>query len=198
MFTVPNVLTALRLVALPFVIVLHRTGRAGPATLLFVAAMLTDCFDGWLARKLNQTSTLGLYLDPAVDKIVILALFYEFGAGRLLPMSIPHLFLVRELLLNGVRAAAASQGCIVGANWMGKTKAGLQSILIAGGLAMPLFAAHVYPDNLSGIEETWRAGCRLVLVLSWVFLGTFMVRNRHLFRQHTDARAAPHRNGVRG
>jgi CDP-diacylglycerol--glycerol-3-phosphate 3-phosphatidyltransferase len=180
MMTVPNLLTASRLLALPFIIALCRSGHSLGAVLVFVAAMLTDCIDGWLARRLNQTSRLGLYLDPVVDKAVVLTLFYELAAGRMLPTAIPHLFLVRELLQNGVRAAAATGGQIVGANWMGKTKAALQSTLLGFGLGMPWLADRMSPDTFMNLETLWRWACWAVLVLSWIFFGMFLFRNRGL------------------
>ena len=179
--SVPNLLTLSRLFALPLVIVLYRRGDALAAALLFAVAMITDCFDGWLARRLGQTSRLGLYLDPVVDKIVILCLFYELAWQRLLPMAIPHLFLIRELLQNGIRAAGAGQGRIIGANWMGKSKATLQNVLLGFGLGLPWLAEQMAPDSFARFESFWRLGCWAVLVLSWGFFITFLIWNRGLF-----------------
>jgi CDP-diacylglycerol--glycerol-3-phosphate 3-phosphatidyltransferase len=166
--TVPNLLTLSRLAALPGVITLSRAGRPAWAAGLFLAAMLTDCFDGWLARRLDQRSALGLYLDPVVDKIVVLVLFYELAHQGVITIAVPHLFLARELLQNGVRAAAASRGTVVGANWMGKTKAVLQTAVLFWGLLLPASGPAV-------AVASW-----VVLLLSWGFLFTFLVWNRRL------------------
>ncbi len=177
---IPNLLTILRLVSLPFIILLARAGFPVTAFSLFVVGMVSDCFDGYLARRLGQCTPLGLYLDPAVDKIVILSLFYELAQAGNLDWAVAHLFLARELLLSAVRATAGVQGQIVGANWMGKTKATLQSILIGWGLLLPLF---------DGSRGDWLRGALdgaswLVLILSWIFLAVFLYWNRRLF-SHT-------------
>ncbi len=177
-WNLPNILTGLRLVSLPGVILLARAGWPIAACALFVVGMLSDCFDGYLARRLGQCTPLGLYLDPAVDKIVILSLFYELAQAGRLDWAVAHLFLARELLLSAVRATAGVQGRIVGANWMGKTKAALQSLLIGWGLAAPAFPSLLQENGKAALNGS----ARLVLGLSWVFLVVFLYRNRHLFR----------------
>ena len=164
--TVPNLLTLARLAALPVVIALSRTGRPAWAAGVFLAAMLTDCLDGWLARRLDQQSVVGRYLDPVVDKIVVLVLFYELAHQGLVPVAVPHLFLARELLQNGVRAAAAARGTVVGANRLGKTKAVLQTAVLSWGLLVPKPGSGV-------AVAAWG-----VLLLSWGFFVTFFARNR--------------------
>ncbi|HNY26745.1 MAG TPA: CDP-diacylglycerol--glycerol-3-phosphate 3-phosphatidyltransferase [Candidatus Sumerlaeota bacterium] len=176
-FNIPNLLTLLRLVSLPGIILLARAGFPVAACGLFVAGMVSDCFDGYLARRWGQCTPLGLYLDPAVDKIVILTLFYELAQAGSVDWAVAHLFLARELLLSAVRATAGVQGRIVGANWMGKTKAALQSILIGWGMLLPVWGVspgHWLRGMLSG--AAW-----LVVVLSWISLGIFLYWNRSLF-----------------
>jgi len=164
--TLPNLLTLSRLAALPVVIALSRAGHPAWAAGVFLAAMLTDCFDGWLARRLDQRSLLGLYLDPVVDKIIVLALFYELGHQGLVPIAVPHFLLARELLQNGVRAAAASCGTVVGANWMGKAKAASQTAVFFWGLLLP--------EPGSGVAVAAWA----LLLLSWGFFVAFLIWNR--------------------
>jgi len=180
MLTVPNLLTLLRLAALPVVIVLSRSEFVAASAVVFVVAMLTDGLDGVLAKRLNQRSLFGLYLDPVVDKIVLLSLFYHLAFMDVLVPAVAHLFLARELLLNGVRSVAASQGTVIGANWMGKTKASLQTLLIAWGLLMPVIVGS--SDTGKGLEVAFDASAYAVLAISWCFLSAFIYRNRHLLR----------------
>jgi CDP-diacylglycerol--glycerol-3-phosphate 3-phosphatidyltransferase len=178
---IPNFLTILRLASLPIVMLLARAGFPAAACGVFVAGMVSDCFDGYLARRLGQCTPLGLYLDPAVDKIVILSLFYELAQAGSLDWAVAHLFLARELLLSAVRATAGVQGQIVGANWMGKTKAALQSILIGWGLLLPVFDGSQWVWLHRALDgSSWG-----VLVLSWIFLAVFLYWNRSLFRGGT-------------
>lgn len=181
--TVPNLLTLSRLAALPVVIALSRSGHPAAAAVVFIVAMLTDCFDGFLAKRLNQQSVLGLYLDPVVDKIVILSLFYHLALVEVLFPAVAHLFLARELLQNGVRAVAASRGSVVGANWMGKAKAWLQSVLIAWGLLLP--ALTTSPSTAEALRTAINASACLVLAICWCFLAMFVHRNRSLIRGGT-------------
>lgn len=167
--TIPNLLTLLRLGCLAPVILLYRNGSHVAAAGLFLGAMLTDAVDGWLARRLDQRSTLGVYLDPVVDKVVVLVLFYELAHAGMIAFATAHLFLLRELLQNAVRNVAAARGRVVGANWMGKTKAFLQTLLIAVGLLLP-------GPGTTGAAAV-AAAAWLVLLLSWIFLGIFVKWN---------------------
>ncbi|MEY2842035.1 MAG: CDP-diacylglycerol--glycerol-3-phosphate 3-phosphatidyltransferase [Pseudomonadota bacterium] len=77
-FTIPTLLTWARIVAIPLVVGLYATSWQIHtinlvATVLFVVIALTDWLDGWLARKLNQTSAFGAFLDPVADKILVCA-----------------------------------------------------------------------------------------------------------------------------
>ena len=176
--TIPNLLTLARLAALPFVIGLSLAGHPVAAAVVFLIAMLTDCFDGLLAKRLNQQTVFGLYLDPVVDKIVLLSLFYHLALVDVLFPAVAHLFLARELLQNGVRVVAAARGSVVGANWMGKTKAWLQTILIAWGLLIP--ALTTSPNGAHATQAAFNVSACLVLAVSWCFLAAFIHRNRRL------------------
>lgn len=179
---VPNLLTLVRLVSLPVTIVLFTHGNGFAAAAVFVAAMLTDCLDGWLAKRLGQCTSLGLYLDPVVDKIVILSLFYQLAHARVIDWPVPHLFLARELLQNAVRAVAAGQRGMVGANWMGKTKATLQTVLIAWGLSMPDLSLKLSNTVSCHLQRALDSSTWTVLCLTWCFFAVFVYRNRRFLR----------------
>jgi len=180
--SIPNLLTILRIAALPVIITLFRTGRHVSAAAVFFVVMLTDCVDGWLARKLNQQTTLGLYLDPVVDKIVLIVLLYELARAGLIDTAIAYLFLARELLQNAVRAVAALGGEVVGANWMGKTKAAFQTGLITVGLALPGFSGPGERSQVLFAVSAWA-----LLALTWCFFGMFACRNRKALSIQTEA-----------
>jgi CDP-diacylglycerol--glycerol-3-phosphate 3-phosphatidyltransferase len=176
---VPNGLTLVRLLLLAPAVVCVRTDHGLAAAAVFLAAMLTDVLDGRAARGLDQRTLLGLYLDPLVDKIVILALLYEVAATGVVAGAVPHLFLARELLHDGLRAFAAGRGVVVGANWMGKTKAFLQSVLVLWALTQPALASvGGRLTDLSG--RALHGAAWLVLAISWLFFLLFLARNRRL------------------
>lgn len=178
MLTIPNLLTLARLVALPAVVAAHRGGYAVGAAVLFAAVMATDLVDGWVARALNQRSKLGVYLDPVVDKIVILGMFYELALNGVVPLAAAHLFLARELLQNAIRGVAATGGTVVGANWMGKTKALLQTGIIVWGLLLPVAGDVLGQAGVDVLRRAYKVAVWSSLLLAWGFFGVFLWWNR--------------------
>jgi CDP-diacylglycerol--glycerol-3-phosphate 3-phosphatidyltransferase len=169
--TIPNFLTLLRLFLTPVIIFLvYEVAPLARWTALglFILAGLTDCFDGILARRLNQISPLGTFLDPVVDKIMLLSLFFVLADLRLVPLWMCLLMLARELLVDGVRSAGAVGGRVVGANFMGKTKATLQSLCIGLGMGMWALA---WPEELVRLAMTVLTG--FTLAVAWFFAGVF-------------------------
>ncbi|MBN1867303.1 CDP-alcohol phosphatidyltransferase family protein [Candidatus Sumerlaeota bacterium] len=178
----PNFLTLLRLAGLPIAIFLFRRDHNLAAGAVFFFAMLTDCFDGWLARRFKQCTPLGLYLDAVVDKIVAVAMFYElaFAHPPLMPIAVAHLFLARELLQDGVRSSAAVRGTVVGANWMGKVKLFLQTVLIVAGLLAPIPITMFSAPIAQGILTALHVFAWGLLALAWGFFFTFLYWNWRL------------------
>jgi CDP-diacylglycerol---glycerol-3-phosphate 3-phosphatidyltransferase len=129
--TLPNWITFSRLLGIPFLLYgLHNPTPEGRWVCLtiFLVAALTDWLDGYLARKLNQISDLGKFLDPLVDKLLVLApllMLIELGQ---VPAWGVFIILGRELAIAGWRV---SQTTISGANIWGKLKTVSQIIAIA-------------------------------------------------------------------
>ncbi|ABC23021.1 CDP-diacylglycerol--glycerol-3-phosphate 3-phosphatidyltransferase [Rhodospirillum rubrum] len=109
MLTLPNILTLLRILIIPLVVVLFYVDGEGyrwANCALFAVAAITDFFDGWLARRSNQVSRLGRFLDPIADKLLVAAvLMLLVGFGRMSPWSYPAavVILMREILVSGLR-----------------------------------------------------------------------------------------------
>ncbi len=183
--TIPNLLTLLRLALLPVIAVLAYSpdcsGRAW-ALGVFIFAMATDAADGIIAKHVEgQSSRLGLYLDPVVDKAVLLTMLFVFADLELLPLWMAILFMVREFVVAGLRSAAASSGQVVGANLMGKTKASLQTVCIGLGLGARAFAVE---HSAARLWVTAFAGFTLFVAL--IFAAAFVWRNRSLFGQRGE------------
>lgn len=107
------------------------------AFLFFVAALLTDWFDGKIARSTNTISAFGKVLDPIADKILIIGtLIALIRSGLRIPLWGIFLIIIRELLMGGLRILAAKGGSVPAAESWGKWKMGLQSASI---LAMLIF-----------------------------------------------------------
>lgn len=143
--TLPNWITFSRLLGIPFLLYgLHNpTPEARWVCLaIFLVAALTDWLDGYLARKLNQISDLGKFLDPLVDKLLVLApLLVLIELGRVPAWGV-FLILGRELAIAGWRV---NQTTITGANIWGKLKTVSQIIAIAL-LIAPLSEAWKIPS----------------------------------------------------
>jgi len=139
--TLPNKLTVARLIMVPiFVALLSFPSLATYvlAYIVFVAATITDYYDGKIARERNLVTNFGKLLDPVADKILVTAAFV-----MLMKMDQLHVpgwcvvaILGREFLVTGARSLAASEGAVIGANVWGKTKAVLQMVYLATFLAL--------------------------------------------------------------
>jgi len=171
-----NLLTLSRLLATPIVAALmygHSSGMKYAALGLFIAAMLTDVFDGPLARRRGRT-ILGNFLDPVADKTLILCVFVALADLGMLPVWMALVLIARELIVSGVRDAGAASGKVIGANWMGKTKTFLQVLTVC--LAQFLLARGVPADAWPRLALWWLA--LATTALSLVFAGVFLYWNR--------------------
>jgi cardiolipin synthase len=98
-FTVPNQLTFLRLGFLPFFIITIHYRRYGIALAILIVAALTDGLDGLLARRLNQKTALGAYLDPIADKLLLSSSVVVLALNRKISWWLATLVLSRDILL---------------------------------------------------------------------------------------------------
>ncbi len=98
---------------------------------IFILASLTDKMDGYLARKNNQVTTFGKFLDPLADKILVLAAMMMLVEMAKLPAYIPIIVLTREFLVSGYRLVAVEKGGkVIAASGWGKLKTVTQMIAI--------------------------------------------------------------------
>ena len=161
-FTIPTLLTWARIAAIPLIIGVYYLGWTEPtknlvATMLFVLFALTDWLDGWMARKLNQTSAFGAFLDPVADKFLVCAsLLVLLEHGRV--DSIVALVIVgREIAISALREWMAQIGASrsVAVHMLGKLKTVSQMV------AIPFL---LYDGTLFGLVDTRLWGTVLVWV----------------------------------
>jgi len=155
-------LTVARAAAVPFVIVLYSwdfPNHAYWATAVFIAAMATDQFDGWLARRQGMTSELGSLLDPMADKLLTLSTLVVLTGEGVFRGWMVALIVARELLVSGLRLAALERGIVIHARDLGKLKAWAQAVAAAlGGFA----AAGAWSNDVAW----W--GLLVALILTWI------------------------------
>jgi CDP-diacylglycerol---glycerol-3-phosphate 3-phosphatidyltransferase len=160
--TLPDQLTVGRALAVPVVVLLFAWDfphNEAWATALFLVAMATDQIDGWLARRRNQTSSLGSLLDPIADKILVLAALVMLIGEGVAPAWMVAGIVAREFLVSGLRLAAIERRVVLPARDLGKLKTWAQTLAAGvGGLA----AAGAFDDDVA-----WWA-LLVALVLTWV------------------------------
>ena len=127
MFTinVPNVLTLLRILLVPVLVValLDKTSDGDVlAAVVFALASFTDAIDGYIARSRNAITTFGKLMDPVADKLLIIAALFSLVSLHRLPAWIAMVIVAREFAVTVTRMAAAPTGVVIAANWWGKTK----------------------------------------------------------------------------
>src|SRR5947209_18726028 len=121
----PNALTISRLAAIPVLmalLLLRFPGHDQVAAALFIVFSLTDTLDGQLARRRGMVSDLGRFLDPLADKLFVLAVLIVLVQAGLVAAWVVVVIFSRELIITILRSVAASQGRIIAAAPLGKTK----------------------------------------------------------------------------
>jgi cardiolipin synthase (CMP-forming) len=98
---IPNFLTILRILSIPLFIILLSYGFYPLALLLFFCAGVTDALDGFLARTFKQKTTLGAYLDPIADKLLLSSSFVAFSILKLMPVWLTILVISRDVIILG-------------------------------------------------------------------------------------------------
>lgn len=100
--TVPNALSALRLVGIPIFVWLALSGRQGWAFLVLAVSAVTDYLDGYVARRFDMMSRLGQLLDPIADRLYILATLFVLAVQEIVPLAVVVLLVAREAFLAGL------------------------------------------------------------------------------------------------
>jgi CDP-diacylglycerol--glycerol-3-phosphate 3-phosphatidyltransferase len=159
----PNLVTIARIALIPvFLSLLAYENRRNSflAAAVFAVAAISDWVDGWLARVSGKITTLGKFLDPLADKLIVLsALTMLLRLGRV-PVWVVVLILAREFLISGLRTIAVSEGLVIAASQGGKWKTSLQLTAI-----ICLMLHYHYPiDWLFGTFQTDFHAVGLVLI----------------------------------
>ena len=123
--TLPNILTCVRVLLIPVFMVLAYQNNMPcdiAALIVYVMACLTDYVDGYLARKNNQVTNFGKFMDPVADKLLVMAALLIFIEDGTIPAWAVAIILGREFIVSALRMVAASEGLVIAANMWGKAK----------------------------------------------------------------------------
>ena len=131
----PNKLTILRVILIPFFVAAllwdggqNQTLRYVSAA-IFIVASLTDMLDGKIARKYNLVTNFGKFMDPLADKLLVSAALICLSP-KMIPAWVVITIISRELFISGFRILAADQGIVLAAGWWGKFKTAFSMIMI--------------------------------------------------------------------
>ncbi len=149
MLNLANQLSLLRILLAPIVVVLLYF--PGPvfcaiAALIFIFASITDWLDGYVARHSNMVTSMGKFLDPLADKLLITSVLIMFVKLEWAPAWVVIVIIGRELIVTGLRAIAIDEGVVLAADKFGKAKTVLQMCAIVPlTLHYPIFGIDIWP-----------------------------------------------------
>ena len=107
------------------------------ALAVFVVASVTDYIDGQIARRCNQVSDFGKFLDPLADKLLTIAAMTMFCQWQMMPAWALMIVLTREFAVTGLRLVAVGKGKVIAAGWSGKIKTASTMIGLCALMALP-------------------------------------------------------------
>jgi CDP-diacylglycerol--glycerol-3-phosphate 3-phosphatidyltransferase len=131
--SLPNGLTIIRVLAIPVILLLlFSTGRTYQflTAVFFLLVAITDTLDGYIARRRGMVTTLGKFLDPLADKLLIVTALIALIPARGIPLWMVLVVVGREIAVTGMRGIAASQGIVIPASNLGKHKTVFETIAI--------------------------------------------------------------------
>ncbi|WP_195231495.1 CDP-diacylglycerol--glycerol-3-phosphate 3-phosphatidyltransferase [Coprococcus comes] len=174
----PNKLTILRVILIPFFVVFMLfdiTGAADKwiALVIFCGASLTDMLDGKIARKYNLVTNFGKFMDPLADKLLVCTALICLTSMDRLNVIVVLVIIAREFIISGFRLVASDNGIVIAASYWGKFKTVSQMALI---IVLIMDLGGVW--NIVGTVLTWVA-----LILTVVSLIDYIAKNKQVLTQ---------------
>ena len=174
----PNKLTILRVILIPFFVVFMLfdiTGAAAKwiALVIFCVASLTDMLDGKIARKYNLVTNFGKFMDPLADKLLVCTALICLTSMDRLNVIVVLVIIAREFIISGFRLVASDNGIVIAASYWGKFKTVSQMALI---IVLIMDLGGVW--NIVGTVLTWVA-----LILTVVSLIDYIAKNKQVLTQ---------------
>jgi len=169
----PNKLTVLRVIMIPFFVVFMLTNLGGAygkyiSLAIFVVASMTDWLDGHLARKHNLVTNFGKFMDPLADKLLVCSALICLVKMERLAAWIVIVIIAREFIISGFRLVASDNGIVIAASYWGKFKTVFQMLMV---ILLILDLGGVF--NYLEVIFTWTA-----LILTVVSLVDYVWKNK--------------------
>lgn len=174
----PNKLTVLRVLLIPFfVVTLLWDGGENmmlryAAAAIFIAASLTDLLDGKIARKYNLVTNFGKFMDPLADKLLVCSALICLIELKEIPAWMVIVIISREFIISGFRLVASDNGVVIAASYWGKFKTTFQMI-----------AVILLIMGIDSIRGTTDAFLWIAVVLTVVSLADYIVKNHKVLTE---------------
>lgn len=176
----PNRLTVLRVIMIPFFVVFLLTDLGGVyssyiALAIFIAASLTDLLDGKIARKYNLVTNFGKFMDPLADKLLVCAaLICLIETGKLASWVV-IIIISREFIISGFRLIAADNGIVIAASYWGKFKTTFQMLMVI--MLIADFGGSVF-----AVIETVLVYISVALTI--ISLIDYLIKNKNVLKEN--------------
>lgn len=198
----PNKLTVLRVILIPFFIFFLLTnnfGNIGPivALIIFCVASLTDMLDGKIARKYNLVTNFGKFMDPLADKLLVSSALICFIELKILPSWFVIIIIAREFIISGFRLVASDKGVVIAASMWGKVKTVFQMVMAIWFMLLLGMGSQIYwsdyflcqrtEDLTKTVDFTWQSlvGTGLAwiaFILTIVSLIDYIIKNKDVMK----------------
>ena len=172
----PNKLTILRVIMIPFFVVFMYLDFAAAKWIalgIFIAAAITDTLDGQIARRCNLVTTFGKFMDPLADKLLVCSAMIALVDQGRIPAWIVIIIIAREFIISGFRLVASDNGIVIAASYWGKFKTVSQMAMI-----IVLIADLGGVFDLIGTALIW-----ISLALTVISLVDYIVKNKQVLTQ---------------
>ena len=172
MMNLPNKLTTLRVILIPFFVfsLLYRGGEEVlfryVAAAIFIVASLTDLLDGKIARKYGLVTNFGKFMDPLADKLLVCSALICLTELKQLPAWMVIVIISREFIISGFRLVASDNGIVIAASYWGKFKTTFQMIAVI----LLIF-------NIPALAVVTQICVWIALALTVISLVDYLVRN---------------------
>lgn len=140
--------------------------------IIFVAASITDFFDGHIARKEKLITTFGKFADPIADKLLVNTIFLLLASDQSISIIIPIIMISRDMVVDAIKMFAASRQVIVAASKLGKAKTVTQII------ALSLLLINNFPFSYLGID--------VAMFMAWVATAVSVISGIDYFMKNSD------------
>lgn len=174
----PNKLTVLRIIMVPFFVFFMLTDVGGSANkwialILFCIASLTDLLDGKIARKYNLVTNFGKFMDPLADKLLVCSAMICLVEMKKLAAWIVIVIIAREFIISGFRLVASDNGIVIAASYWGKFKTVFQMAMI---IVLIMDLGGVF--DLVGNVLIW-----IALALTIISLMDYVLKNKQVLTE---------------